>query len=54
MNSSRQIHAIAPDLDVWQRAFYDHVIRNEKDYGEVWAYMEYNPLRWGEDSLYME
>ena len=54
MNSSRQIHTFAPDLVVWQRAYYDHVVRDEKDYGEVWAYIEYNPLRWSEDSLYAE
>ena len=54
MKSSRQIHAFAPDLVVWQRGYYDHIVRNEKDYGEVWAYIEENPLRWAEDSLYVE
>ena len=39
---------------LFQRFFYDHIVRNEKDYGEVWAYIEENPLRWAEDSLFAE
>ena len=42
MNTSRQIHAFAPDLVVWKRSFYDHVIRNEKDHEEIWAYIDGN------------
>ena len=52
MNSSKQIHAFAPDLVVWQRSFYDHVVHDERDYGECWAYMDGNPGRWAEDELY--
>ena len=39
---------------LFQRFYYDHIIRNEKDYGEVWAYIEENPLRWAEDDLFAE
>ena len=52
MHSSKQIHLFAPDLVVWQRSFYDHVIRDEKDYEEVWAYIDGNPGRWAADELY--
>ena len=38
---------------VWQKGFYDHVIRNEKDYREVWNYIEGNPGKWVEDKLYI-
>ena len=31
---------------IFQRSFYDHVIRNEQDYKEVWDYIEKNPYRW--------
>ena len=31
---------------LWQRSYYDHVIRNEQDFLEVWKYIEENPLRW--------
>ena len=37
---------------VWQKGFYDHVIRNENDYREIWNYIEGNPARWTEDRLY--
>ena len=37
---------------LFQRSFYDHVIRGEKDYSETWAYIDGNPGRWAEDELY--
>ena len=38
---------------LWQRSFYDHVIRNETDYLKIWQYIEQNPLRWGEDIFFV-
>ena len=35
--------------DIWQRSYYDHVIRNSLDYREIWQYIENNPARWAED-----
>ena len=37
---------------IWQKGFYDHVIRNDKDYQEIWNYIEGNPNKWAEDKLY--
>jgi REP element-mobilizing transposase RayT len=34
---------------VWQRGFYEHVIRNEADLGRIRRYIEEDPLRWAED-----
>lgn len=31
---------------VWQRSYYDHVIRNQQDYNEIWDYIANNPLKW--------
>lgn len=39
-------------FSVWQKGFYDHIIRNDLDYQEVWRYIEGNPGKWSEDSLY--
>ena len=39
---------------VFQRSFYDHVIRNEEDYREIWEYIDHNPARWAEDRFYSE
>ena len=39
---------------IWQRGYYDHVIRNEADYLRIWQYMDENPVRWTEDEYYFE
>jgi len=31
---------------IFQRSYYDHVIRNQRDYDETWEYIENNPLNW--------
>ena len=38
---------------LWQSRSYDHVVRNEKDYQRIWEYIDNNPTRWTEDSLYI-
>ena len=37
---------------VWQKGFYDHVIRNDNEYKDIWNYIEGNPGKWVEDKLY--
>ncbi len=37
---------------IWQRSFYDHVIRNEEDYLHIWQYIDNNPAKWAEDEYY--
>ena len=32
--------------NIWQGRYYDHVIRNQQDYDEIWQYIENNPLKW--------
>ena len=32
--------------NIWQSRFYDHVIRNQQDYDEIWEYIENNPCKW--------
>ncbi|MCC4262598.1 MULTISPECIES: transposase [Halopseudomonas] len=34
---------------VWQRGYYEHVIRNEQDYQRIAQYMADNPVRWQQD-----
>ena len=43
---TREIHRINNKIKVWQRSYFDHIIRNEKDYNETWDYIEANPIRW--------
>lgn len=37
---------------IWQRSFYDHVIRNQEDFDDIYRYIEENPQRWQEDKFY--
>ena len=32
---------------LWQRGFFDHVLRTDESYGEKWAYVRDNPVRAG-------
>ena len=34
---------------LWQRSFYDHVIRNEEELAAFRAYIDQNPLKWSLD-----
>lgn len=40
--------------NLWQTSFYDHIIRDEKDYLRIWEYIENNPAKWNEDKYYTE
>ena len=31
---------------IWQKSFYEHGIRNQPDYDEIWEYIENNPLKY--------
>jgi len=39
---------------IWQKGFYDHIIRNEHDYTEHLQYIDQNPTKWllGKDEYY--
>ena len=30
----------------WQRSFFDHIVRNQQDFEDIWNYIETNPQRW--------
>ena len=38
--------------NLWQRSYYEHVIRGERDYGEIWTYIDENPAKWTLDRYY--
>ena len=39
---------------LWQRSYYDHIIRDEKDYMEKLNYILSNPLKWIDDEYYSD
>ena len=34
---------------IWQKSFYDHIIRDDIDYQQIWQYIDENPTKWAED-----
>ncbi len=52
--ASKLIHRLEGNLFFkWQKSYYEHVIRNEKELFEIRKYIELNPLNWelDEDNL---
>ena len=39
---------------IWQKGFYDYIIRDEPDYLRIWHYIDTNPAKWREDCYYKE
>jgi REP element-mobilizing transposase RayT len=35
---------------IWQRSFYDHILRNQHDLELTWLYIESNPAQWETDN----
>lgn len=38
---------------LWQRGYYDHIIRSPDDYNTIWHYIDTNPAKWAQDTLYV-
>ena len=38
---------------IFQRSYYDHVIRCEEDYLRIAEYIQNNPAKWMEDTYYV-
>lgn len=39
---------------LFQRSFYDHIIRDDEDYQSKWQYIDGNPANWKDDELYQD
>ena len=52
--SSKNINIIrnAPGTPVWQRNYYEHIIRNENSLNNIRQYIINNPLSWHVDQLH--
>ena len=50
--SARRINAVrrTPGIPVWQRNYYEHIIRNEIEWERIRLYIQENPRRWQEDA----
>ncbi len=41
-----------PGIPVWQRNYYEHIIRDETELNKIQKYIIYNPLNWESDENY--
>jgi len=46
---ARCTHAIKQSRPVWQRNYYEHIIRNEQELAAIREYITNNPLQWDLD-----
>lgn len=44
-------HRNTPDTPIWQRNYYEHIIRNETALAQIRQYITDNPRRWENDPL---
>ena len=56
MNSAKQINVVrdTPGTPVWQRDYYDRVIRNESEYDAIRQYIADNAHNWEQDKEYRD
>ncbi len=50
--SARRVNALrrTPGAPVWQRNYYEHVIRGEEDLARIRGYIVSNPAKWAKDT----
>lgn len=46
INSFKTLITKEIGYSIWQRNYYEHIIRNEKEYLEIIEYIYNNPIRW--------
>lgn len=47
-------NGIIGDTKIWQRGYYDHIVRDERTLNEIRGYIIENPAKWHDDRLYVE
>ncbi len=58
LTTNRYIHGVKHhhwkrfDKQLWQRSYYEHIIRDEKKLEEIQTYIINNPINWDKDSLF--
>ena len=55
-NATKEINQLrkVTNEKIFQRSFYDHIVRNKMDYEKISKYICENPLKWQFDELYFE
>lgn len=45
--SSRRLWEVGRAGRIWQKEFFDHLLRSDESYAEKWEYVRHNPVRQG-------
>lgn len=53
--SARRVNQLrrTPGESLWQRNYWEHVIRNQQELDMIREYIQNNPIRWLQDKLYV-
>ena len=51
---TKQLGLLGFDGKLWQRNYYEHIIRNEKSYQTISEYIVNNPAKWADDKFYIQ
>ena len=49
---TKKIRQLDPEMQVWQRSYHDHIIRNQAVYEKIWNYVQFNREKWKEDCFF--
>jgi len=42
---TKDLRLLGYPYPIWQREFFDHLLRSEESYGSKWEYVQQNPVR---------
>lgn len=40
-------------VQLWQRGYHDHIIREDAEFLRIWTYVDTNPAKWAEDEYFV-
>jgi REP element-mobilizing transposase RayT len=49
---TRQLRLLGQNNNIWQRNYYEHIIRNEDSFRRISEYIIHNPGRWAENEYF--
>jgi REP element-mobilizing transposase RayT len=49
---TKQIRLLDENISVWQRNYYEHIIKTEKSFENISNYIVNNPANWNDDKFY--
>ena len=49
---TKQLNQLHIGCEVWQRNYFEHIIRNDMAYQRISAYIKKNPAKWAQDKFF--